>query len=65
MPQVAEFPYSGEVWASVEQAYQGSKFPPGSRDRARLLATRPRQGETGAAHGMRQDLTLSIIFPVA
>ena len=53
MPQVAEFPYSGEVWASVEQAYQGSKFPPGSRDRARLLATRPRQGETGAAHGMR------------
>ena len=39
--------------AAVEPAHQAMKFPPGSRDRARLAACRPRQGEPGASHGMR------------
>ena len=39
--------------AAVEPAHQAMKFPPGSRDRARLAACRPGQGEPGASHGMR------------
>jgi predicted NAD-dependent protein-ADP-ribosyltransferase YbiA (DUF1768 family) len=48
----AGFLYKGTLFYSTEQAFQASKFAPGSPAFRRVAAILPEEGDSGSAHGM-------------
>lgn len=50
--QIAQFKFEGKEWHSVEQAYQGYKFPDGE-NREKIRSTLPNEGESSFDYGQR------------
>ena len=51
--QIVAFAYDGTTYHSVEQAFQSLKFRPGSSQRKHIAVSKPSQGESEGAYGMR------------